>query len=48
MVEKMGEGRESGLTRMGTVVDDEDNDDDKAKEKVGNTGGDTIIDIRET
>ena len=45
MVEKMGEGRESGLTRMGTVVDDEE----LAKEKNGNQNisKDTVIDIRE-
>lgn len=43
MVEKMGEGRESGLTRMGTVVDDEE----PAKEKDANEGNseDTVIHI---
>jgi hypothetical protein len=44
MVEKMGEGRESGLVRMGTVVDDEEEASDG---KTRDTGRDAIIDIRE-
>jgi hypothetical protein len=44
MVERMGEGRESGLSRMGTVVDDESNQE---KEKIGSMGRDTIINIRD-
>ncbi|KAJ4364067.1 hypothetical protein N0V83_009522 [Neocucurbitaria cava] len=45
MVEKMGEGRQSGLTRMGTVVDD----DALTKEKEDNARAsrDTVIDIQE-
>ena len=45
MVERMGEGRKSGLTRMGTVNDDEEAE--REKEKNGNTGRDIIIDIRD-
>ncbi|KAG9194048.1 hypothetical protein G6011_04083 [Alternaria panax] len=45
MVERMGEGRESGLARMGTVVTDEKSDTDK--EKMVSTGRDVVIDIRE-
>lgn len=45
MVEKMGEGRQSGLTRMGTVADD----DALTKEKEDNirASRDTVIDIKE-
>jgi hypothetical protein len=46
MVERMGEGRESGLTRMGTVVAD-DKYFDKEKEKEESVSRDTVIDIRE-
>ena len=46
MVERMGEGRESGLTRMGTVVAD-DKHFDKEKEKKESVSRDTVIDIRE-
>ncbi|CAN9168761.1 unnamed protein product [Alternaria alternata] len=45
MVERMGEGRESGLVRMGTVATDERSDTEK--EKVMSTGRDAVIDIRE-
>jgi hypothetical protein len=45
MVERMGEGRESGLTRMGTVV--HDGMSDTEKEKSVGTGRDAVIDIRE-
>ena len=45
MVERMGEGRESGLVRMGTVATDEKSDTEK--EKIMSTGRDAIIDIRE-
>lgn len=46
MVERMGEGRQSGLTRMGTVVSDEET----SKEKEGSdvTTKDTVIDIRDS
>ncbi|CAA9960814.1 hypothetical protein CFE70_004190 [Pyrenophora teres f. teres 0-1] len=40
MVERMGEGRESGLTRMGTVVDDDE-------KKSVSLGRDAVIDIHE-
>jgi hypothetical protein len=46
MVERMGEGRESGLARMGTVVDEQDLGQEK--EKSGNTGRDMIIDMGNT
>jgi hypothetical protein len=45
MVERMGEGRESGLTRMGRVVHDEKSDTEK--ETNGSKGRDAVIDIRE-
>jgi hypothetical protein len=41
MVERMGEGRKSGLTRMGTVVGDDE------KTENGSTGKDTVVDIRD-
>ncbi|KAI4682582.1 hypothetical protein J4E81_009657 [Alternaria sp. BMP 2799] len=46
MVERMGEGRESGLTRLGTVVADDEHSD-HSKEKNGSTGRDAVIDIKE-
>jgi hypothetical protein len=46
MVERMGEGRESGLARMGTVVADDEHSD-SGKEKNGGMGKDAVIDIRE-
>ncbi|KAI4623993.1 hypothetical protein J4E80_003805 [Alternaria sp. BMP 0032] len=46
MVERMGEGRESGLTRLGTVVADDEHSD-HSKEKNGGTGRDAVIDIKE-
>jgi hypothetical protein len=45
MVERTGEGRESGLSRMGTVMDEDELDREKAKS--GRTGGDTIINIHD-
>jgi hypothetical protein len=46
MVQRMGEGRQSGLTRMGTLVDD---DDDEEPEKVapGIKRGETVVEIRD-
>ncbi|KAH7066201.1 hypothetical protein BKA63DRAFT_496058 [Paraphoma chrysanthemicola] len=41
MVERMGEGRQSGLVRMGTVVTDEEKGD-------GSTGKDTVIDVKDS
>ncbi|KAI4683670.1 uncharacterized protein J4E88_004847 [Alternaria novae-zelandiae] len=46
MVERMGEGRESGLTRLGTVVADDEHSD-HSKEKNGSMGRDAVIDIKE-
>lgn len=46
MVERMGEGRQSGLTRMGPIVNDvQINNDRKGSE---DTTGDVIIDIKKT
>jgi hypothetical protein len=45
MVERTGEGRESGLSRMGTVMDEDELD--REKEKSGRTGGDMIINIHD-
>jgi hypothetical protein len=44
MVERIGEGRESGLSRMGTVAEHESSQE---KGKLGSTGSDTIINIRD-
>lgn len=46
MVERMGEGRTSGLTRMGTVL----GDDELSKERRGTakTSKDTVIDVQES
>ncbi|KAH7092600.1 hypothetical protein FB567DRAFT_463822 [Paraphoma chrysanthemicola] len=41
MVERMGEGRQSGLVRMGTVVTDEEKGD-------GSTRKDTVIDVKDS
>ncbi|KAI4687214.1 uncharacterized protein J4E84_005586 [Alternaria hordeiaustralica] len=46
MVERMGEGRESGLTRLGTVVADDEHST-HSKEKNGSMGRDAVIDIKE-
>ena len=46
MVERMGEGRESGLTRLGTVVADDEHSG-HSKEKNGSMGRDAVIDIKE-
>jgi hypothetical protein len=45
MVARMGEGRQSGLTRMGTVMESEEADTDAGSS--GRTTKDTIINIRE-
>lgn len=44
MVEAMGEGRQSGLTKLGTVLSDEG---DASKDNIGNTRKDTIIQFKE-
>lgn len=46
MVERMGEGRSSGLTRMGTVVGD--GEFGKEKDDDGSTSKDTVIKINES
>jgi hypothetical protein len=45
MVAKMGENRQSGLVRMGTIVGNEDSE--RETESSGRTTKDTVIEIRE-
>lgn len=45
MVQRMGEGRQSGLMRMGTLVDDESQESEKVEP--GIKRGNTMIEIRE-
>lgn len=45
MVESMGEGRQSGLTIMGTVYENEEME--MEKEDSENANNDTVIDVRE-
>jgi hypothetical protein len=46
MVERMGEGRESGLTRMSTVTKDEELG--RENENGGGAGRDAVIEIRDS
>lgn len=47
MVAQMGEGRQSGLMRMGTMVNSVEIEREKENEESGSTGKDTIIDVKE-